>query len=350
MKKAILFFSSGIFLIAAFSAIFFIKPSRAANISTTISISICGNNIREGEEECDNADLGGNTCLSRGYGGGTLSCLPACIFNFSACTARVSSSGGGGGGSIAAPAITTPTPRETTVTLAGRAYPSSRVIALKDGQLAATTIAGSDAKFSISLGSLTVGSHTFSIYSEDQEGKRSSLLNFPLVFTPGAAISVSGIFVSPTIGIDKSEVKRGDVLTIFGQSSPNSQVTIAVASEGKLSEQVQADSSGLYSYSLDTSVLEEGDHLAKARASQQGEVTPFSQSLGFVVGSKTVQVKGDKAITPGDINEDGQVNLIDFSILAYWYNKPTPETKADLNHDGRVNLVDFSILASYWTG
>ncbi len=348
MKKAILFFSSGILLIAAFSAIFFIKPSRAANISTTISISICGNNIREGEEECDNADLGGNTCLSRGYGGGTLSCLPACLFNFSACTARVSS--GGGGGAVAAPAVTTPAPIETKVTLAGRAYPSSRVIALKDGQLAATTIAGADAKFSISLGGLAVGSHTFSIYSEDQEGKKSSLLNFPLVFTPGAAISVSGIFVSPTIGLDKSEVKRGDVLTIFGQSSPNSQVTIAIASEGSLSEQVQADSSGLYSYSFDTSVLEEGDHLAKARASQQGEVTPFSQSLGFVVGDKTIQKKEDKAATPGDINGDGQVNLIDFSILAYWYNKPTPETRADLNHDGRVNLVDFSILASYWTG
>jgi hypothetical protein len=44
------------------------------------------------------------------------------------------------------------------------------------------------------------------------------------------------------------------------------------------------------------------------------------------------------------------VNLVDFSILAYWYLKPNPDPKVDLNSDGIVDLVDFSILAYYWTG
>ena len=53
----------------------------------------------------------------------------------------------------------------------------------------------------------------------------------------------------------------------------------------------------------------------------------------------------------GDLNCDGRVNIIDFSIMAYWYNKKTtPPTKIDLNGDGKITLIDFSIMAFYWTG
>jgi len=52
----------------------------------------------------------------------------------------------------------------------------------------------------------------------------------------------------------------------------------------------------------------------------------------------------------GDMNGDQRVNLIDFSILAYWYKRPNPLASVDLNKDGKVDLVDVSILAFYWTG
>jgi hypothetical protein len=38
----------------------------------------CGNNIREGIENCDGTDLNAQTCISRGFSGGTLSCDLAC--------------------------------------------------------------------------------------------------------------------------------------------------------------------------------------------------------------------------------------------------------------------------------
>ena len=50
------------------------------------------------------------------------------------------------------------------------------------------------------------------------------------------------------------------------------------------------------------------------------------------------------------MNKDSRVNLVDFSIAAYWYKRSTPPPSADLNGDGKVDLVDFSILAFYWTG
>ncbi|MFA6385357.1 MAG: dockerin type I domain-containing protein, partial [Candidatus Paceibacterota bacterium] len=52
----------------------------------------------------------------------------------------------------------------------------------------------------------------------------------------------------------------------------------------------------------------------------------------------------------GDLNCDNHVNLIDFSIMAYWYKKINPPEKVDLNNDGKITLVDFSIMAFNWTG
>lgn len=48
--------------------------------------SDCGNGEQEGDEACDGADLGGQTCAKLGLGGGTLSCTADCEFNQAKCT------------------------------------------------------------------------------------------------------------------------------------------------------------------------------------------------------------------------------------------------------------------------
>ena len=35
----------------------------------------CGNGIREGEEDCDGNDFGGDSCQLMGYAGGSLRCI-----------------------------------------------------------------------------------------------------------------------------------------------------------------------------------------------------------------------------------------------------------------------------------
>ena len=47
----------------------------------------CGNGRRNSGEQCDGADLGGATCASLGYPGGTLTCFTSCIFDTSRCSA-----------------------------------------------------------------------------------------------------------------------------------------------------------------------------------------------------------------------------------------------------------------------
>jgi hypothetical protein len=37
--------------------------------------------------------------------------------------------------------------------------------------------------------------------------------------------------------------------------------------------------------------------------------------------------------------------LTRFSVMIYWYKRDNPPAEVDLNSDGRVNIIDFSILA-----
>jgi hypothetical protein len=258
------------------------------------------------------------------------------------------SGSGSGGGSFPSPPP--PAIGSATVFFTGRAYPGSTVTLLKDAQIVASTIAGTDANFSINLSGISSGTFIFSLYGEDKDAQRSSLLSFPVSVTSGTTTNIGGIFIAPTIDVDKSQVKKGDNIAIFGQSVPNSEIIILVHSNEEFSSKVKADSAGIYLHNFDTSVLDIGDHTTKSKASIATEISSYGKAASFSVGSTTILKEPVNKCTGSDENCDGKVNLIDFSIVAYWYGRSTPPAKADLNNDGVVNLVDLSILAFHWTG
>ncbi len=49
-----------------------------------------------------------------------------------------------------------------------------------------------------------------------------------------------------------------------------------------------------------------------------------------------------------DLNCDGYVDIVDFSIMYYWFDKRDPPLRVDLSRDGKVDIYDFSIMAYYW--
>lgn len=255
------------------------------------------------------------------------------------------SSGGGG---------YTPVINGATVNFTGRAYPRSTITLLQDARVMSSTAADANATFQMSLTNVSAGNYIYSVYSEDSAGNRSSLLSFPVSVTGGAVTNIGGIFISPIIDVDKSQVKKGDNIAIFGQSAPKSVITITVNSSVELFLQAKSDIAGAYLYNLDTSPLEIGSHAAKSKAATSTEISDFGQTVGFAVGTKNVAKTKTKNASGagGDINSDGHINIVDFSIEAYWYNRPLSGSglNADLNHDGKVDLKDLSILASHWTG
>lgn len=254
----------------------------------------------------------------------------------------VSSSGGGGGEYVYVAPV-------TGVIFSGQAYPNAIVTLLKDAQVAATTVASADANFSISISGLSAGNYIFSVYSEDNNGMRSSLLPFSVSVTSGTITNMSGIFIAPTIAVDKSEVKYGDNIAIFGQSVPNGEITIVVNSDQEFLRTIIADKNGAYLYNFDTTLLDMGWYFTKSKVALNDTISSFGQVISFVVGTKTILAKSTTSVK-GDLNGDSRINLIDFSIMAYWYKRPVPPTFVDLNGDKKIDLIDFSIMAYYWTG
>jgi hypothetical protein len=253
--------------------------------------------------------------------------------------------GGGGGAGGGTPGV------QTTVNFSGMGYPMSKIIILQDGRTVVNTIADPDANFSASVSGLSVGTYTFSLYAKDSSGKNSTIFSFPVYVTDGTIINIGGIILAPTIDVQNSEVKRGDNEPIFGFATPNSQVNIAVHSDSEHFVTTTSSAIGAYLYNFDTTPLEYGNHNAQSRAILKEKTSAQTDPVGFIVSNENKAKPAGCSTLIGDINCDGKVNLVDFSILAYWYKKgDMPPANVDLSGDGKITLVDFSILAYHWTG
>lgn len=316
----------------------FLKTKAVVSTTTvSVAVSVCGNNIKETGEQCDGTDLGGATCQSLGYAGGTLGCYSNCTFNTSGCY-TVPPGGGGGGGYI-------PPPTETKVVLQGKAYPLAKITILKDGQLAKLITADSNANFKAEITDISAGVWNFSLWAEDKDGRKSITFSFSVTILEGKITTISNIFLPPTIELEKTKVAKGEELNIFGQTAPESKIDIHIESPEEIVKTTKAKKNGDWKYPFDTSPLDEGIHTTRAKAeSPEGLKSSFSSVLAFYVGKYKVGEICPKA----DFNKDGKTNLVDFSILLYWWGKYNP--CVDMNGDGIVNLPDFSILMYWWTG
>jgi hypothetical protein len=254
-------------------------------------------------------------------------------------------SGGGGGAYV--PLAST----NNNVTITGWAYPMSAVTILQNGVQVLQTIAGPDGVFSGSVSDFPDGSYNFYLYTTDAAGRRSTPFTFPVTITTGATTKISNVFLAPTVAVDKKVVKQGDSIIISGQSLPNARIKIQVDSAVPIFVNTTSTASGTYAYYLNSGQLEIGSHIAKVEATAEGLISNYSIAQAFTVGKENIPASGPaECPTHGDLNDDCKVNLIDFSILAYWFGRPTAPAMYLLDKTSTVDLRDFSILAYYWTG
>ncbi|MCH7828250.1 hypothetical protein IH982_00030 [Patescibacteria group bacterium] len=250
------------------------------------------------------------------------------------------------------PPLATLSPQGPSVVFFGKAYPDSEVILLKDGQIAGTAQADGAANFSLSTGALSTGDYLFSLYGRDYTGRSSRLISFSVSVVFNTTTTIRSVIVPPTIAVDKRQVAKGEFIDLFGQSVPAADIVILVKTPtGEFSVQTVSGQQGRYRYSLDTSSLEFGDYSAVAEASLQGSFSGIaSAAVNFTVAAETILKEPIVCPFGGDLNGDCLVNLIDFSILIFWFDRPNVPSRVDLNGDGKADLVDFSIMAFYWTG
>ncbi len=359
---------------AALPAIFG-GPSGAlaqTTVTSTVRITICGDGQATGFEVCDDGP-GMNT---GGYATSTAGrhCTPDCMAYgpycgdsilqpiqseqcddgnnilgdrcSDVCVIEDLPSGGGGGSGIPGGSYTPP--RETRVVIQGKAYPNANVHILKDGDTVGIVAADGKADFYFTTANVTPGVATFGFWAEDSIGLKSVALTTTLTIIQGAATTISGAFVPPTITLDKRKANSGEPITMSGQSVPSVDVVTNVNSAETIVDRTKVDSQGKWKLVFDTKkVATEEFHTVKAlfetRDGTNIVKSAFSQSISFYVGQKDV---GRGFIA--DLNGDGKVNLVDFSILLFYWNTPGPT--GDINLDKKVNLSDFSIMLFYWTG
>jgi hypothetical protein len=315
----------------------------------------CGNGLLEGPEECDGSNFGGASCLSFGYIGGSLLCSGQCFINTVNCESGTKaggvSGGGSSGGSSGGQTGFLPganEPLTTKVVARGKSYPNADVHILVDGKVQGIVKANNLADFYFETTEVPVGVASFGFWSEDEDGLKSTLLSLTFRVVSGAVTTITGVYIAPTIDIDKKSVVRGESVKIYGTTVPDTEVYVHINSPKEFVEQTSAAQTGNWELNFNTDPLDEEFHTAKAlfhMASGANVIkSGFSKSISFHVG----KVGGEAACPEGDLNKDGRVNLTDFSIMLY--NWGTDNPCADQNQNGVVDLIDFSIMMYYWTG
>ena len=340
--------------------------------TTTLAVSICGDSIVNAGEECDipgetgaySTTIAGRQCsLTCNFGPYCGDAILQTVFgeecddgnnvdgDFCAadCTIEVSGSGGGGsgGGGGGRSGGSNDELGETQINMEGTAYPNETVHILLDAEEVGTVQADGDGEFEFAV-EASPGTASLGFWSLDTFNTRSITFNTTFDVTQGAITNVRGIMLPPTIAVENVEIDPGEVIALFGQTAPNKTVELFI--DDQLVDEVISDSEGRWSIDYDSSSLSLAEHLAKVRyKSGEGLLvsdSSFSSSLTLFVG-----VEG-RATTPSDLNRDGFINLIDFSILIFWWqtNGGDSDPPADINGNGNVGIEDFSILLFNWTG
>ncbi|MBP6948839.1 MAG: hypothetical protein KBC41_00605 [Candidatus Pacebacteria bacterium] len=234
----------------------------------------------------------------------------------------------------------------------GYAYPKSSILLMKNGLIVHETPANIDGTFEIPVRNILPGTYTFNISAKDSSGIVSAPATYTILITSGVVTEISGIHIPPTITSDKVEVKLGDDITFSGKSIPKTEVHITFFAKSGITKIVTANEKGEWSYTFPTSNLDYADYNVKARSKILYDYTGYSETILFKISTSNKLRTQGKILTNArcDLNNDSRVNLLDFSIMAFWYKRIGFPAKVDLNSDTKINLTDLSILAYCWTG
>jgi hypothetical protein len=329
-------------------------------IEFTVSAEPTGTSNTEGDvsgdgtgDGNDGTGSGGGAGGSTGVGGGEESTVGN--------TSGSGGSGGGGGGGSGNSSgssggggfESSDGPFESgdgRITVSGTAYPGAEVTILADGQIVDTVDADSRGVYSIVIDEIARGAYTFGVYAQDDAGNKSSTFSTSFTISGARASRLSNINITPTIAISPDPAEPGETITLSGYALPDATVTLETGrDDGSNTQTLTAlsDSNGRWTTTLDTTGFARDTYRVRAQAEQlDGERTNFSNYVFYGIGQTAEQ-----PLAP-DLNRDGFVNLIDFSIMLFWWQTDGGDSDppADINQDGNVSLTDFSILLFNWTG
>ncbi len=249
--------------------------------------------------------------------------------------------GGGGGG----PAYT------GSISITGTAYPTSLVTILRDSVITGTVTADASGNFTFNQSGISAGTYSYGVYATDPNGVKSPTVGFSKTISTGITESMTGVIVAPTISQSHVSIKKGETITISGYAAPNSPLTLNYSGPANFVQNVTSSSQGYYSYALNTTSYAKGNYAVYSYYKVGAIKSPNSFTLNFTIGDSTV-TPPTGTCKRSDLNCDGKVDLIDFSILLYFWDRTdfSKNPRADIDKNGEIGLRDLSIMLYDWTG
>jgi hypothetical protein len=238
------------------------------------------------------------------------------------------------------------------VIFTGTAYPDSTVSVVRDSVLVATVPTNADGTFTADLYGMNAGTYTFSLYATDPDDRTSRNVTFLRTINRFTTDTIPGVLMPPTISASHTEIRQGEGLTVRGYAQPNAPVTLVFGGQSTFTRNVTASATGLYTYVLYTTALAKGDYTVYSHAHIGNVDTPASFTVNFRVGDQSTVTPPLGTCRRSDLNCDGRVNLIDFSILLYFWDSTSfsQNLRVDIDKSGQIGLRDLSIMLYDWTG
>ena len=264
---------------------------------------------------------------------------PGCDAASDSSEVNISSGGGGGGGGGGwTNIVTPPQPALSRVTLSGRSAPLARIRVFADARLLTESMADGNGAYAADI-QLTPGLYTFGVSSQDDAGRFSAFVNVPMRVARESRATIEGILLSPTLATEYGTRR------VIGQTLPN-----AIVYPSGSSRSVAAGPDGRFSFMVDA-----GETQVRVRAQSDGRSTPLSIAVMLPASVSRAAPSASPSARRADMNDDGRVDVRDFSVMLFWYKKPlSPKLieieRARFNGDGKIDFTDFSIMAFQWTG
>lgn len=233
----------------------------------------------------------------------------------------------------------------------GKTFPDALVYILENGTIIGTVPSNAQGDFNFSANSLQPDNAVFTLYAGDKNGEKTSSVSYTAVLKANETVVFNNIILPPWVTTDKQGILPGESIKVFGKGIPRSSILVTIDEIPGLTLPVETDANGNFSTAFTTENFAKGTYTIRTSNKYRDSIGTLGKLIEFIVGDTSiVRNPSVSKCQTADFDCNGKVDLVDFSILLYWFNRPNPPPEIDLSKNGLVDLIDFSILMYYWTG
>lgn len=237
--------------------------------------------------------------------------------------------------------ILPPTP-QTSVHFGGYSFPGAQVTFTLNGDESLVIQADEKGYFEGEVNEVFLGENVFTFVAEGYEGNSSNLVSYNYTIQNESPVYIPYILLPPVIYITGAGALEGiaipgSTLDVYGVSTQDQSLVIV--------DTVQVDADGNFNIEFDLGQALPYEQFYLSCELENAECGYSNVIHVQTVGSTSRFIEEVFA----DFTKDIQVNFIDFAFMREAFLKNNPNILYDLNQDGVLDLEDFSLLNYQWT-